>query len=98
MYAVQKVPVGYQLKKRSEKKRSLLELEEDKEFAFLRLTLMMRIRFRASYFGQIAKNKSLLFVQIETGFLLCETDAEMVPGPFVCLLVGFFSSSVRFWT
>ena len=59
---------------------------------------MMRIRFRASYFGQIAKNKSLLFVQIETGFLLCETDAEMVPGPFVCLLVGFFSSSVRFWT
>ena len=35
-------------------------------------------------------------MQIETDFLLCETDVEMVPGPFFCFLVGFFSSLVRF--
>ena len=45
----------------------------------------------------VRSQKGISFVQIETSFLLCATDAEMVPGPFFYLLVGFFSSSVRFW-
>ena len=32
----------------------------------------MRIRFRASCFGQVAKTNYRLFVEIETGLLLCE--------------------------
>ena len=44
----------------------------------------------------VRSQKQTLFVQIEIGFLLCETDAEMVPVPYVCLLVGFYSSSARF--
>ena len=51
------------------------------------LSLMpMRIRFRASDFGQFAKKK-LSFARIETVASCAKSDAEMVLESCVCLLV-----------
>ena len=100
-------PSDYQLKKRG-KKRIFLELERrimsisyaDSYFAResdSELLILVRSQFRPQFlFWSGRKNKSRLFVRIETGFLLCQTDAKMVPLPFACLLLGFLSSSVIF--
>ena len=42
-------------KKKKEKKGVSLNLKEHKKNAFLKLILIMRIRFPAFYFGQVAK-------------------------------------------
>ena len=56
----------------------------------------MRIRLRALHFVQVAKTNLVSLCESKQASCCAKSDAEMVPGPFVCLLVGFFSSSVRF--
>ena len=71
LYAVQNVPFGLSTEKKVNNKNVVsLNLKEDIQFAFLRLVLV-RVLFRASYFGEVAKT-NLHFVQIKTGLLLCE--------------------------
>ena len=75
-----------------------MNLKEDKLLSFLRLVLK-RVRFRDSYFGEVAKT-NLHFVQIETGFF-CEigrgygTRAICL---FARVILEQFSYRVGFWT
>ena len=88
-------PVDCQLDKRV--KIVALNLKADKLLAFLRLTLIiMKIRFRASYFGQVAKTNLVCLCKSNQASC-AKSDPELVPEPFIFLLVGFFSRSVMFF-
>ena len=56
----------------------------------------MRIRFRASYFGQVAKTNLVCLCKSNQASC-AKSDPELVPEPFIFLLVGFFSRSVMFF-
>ena len=78
-------------KKKGKNKRSLLELERGQIVCIScpSADSIYANLIPSFIFGQVAKANIV--------FLLCETYAEMVPVPFVCLLVGLYRSSAGFW-
>ena len=73
---LKRYPLDYQLKRKVNNKNVVsLNLKEDKLFAFLRLTIM-RIRFRASDFGLVAK------IKLSRAKSKQASCAEIMPGSF----------------
>ena len=56
----------------------------------------MRVGFRTSYFGQVAKANLVSLSKSKHVSSCVKSDAEKVLGPCVSLLVGFSSSATRF--
>ena len=88
LYAVQRVPLGLSTPPKKGENKNGLERRQKKS-VHSRL-ILVRIRFRTSYFGQVTKINIACLCKLKQ-VSCAKSDAEIV----LCLLVRFFSSSVR---